>query len=364
LNKRDSRRGENHDDDHRRQNLCVSDVARATRPIDELLFRDAVSGFIRARVEACSGSRETLIWKVTAHPVIAALQVAFSTHRPVALSPDIVWLTICQGFAHHVNAHAQSVRRRLVRHDGRVPLVVRRDDFVKGSPTNPWQEVFAEFSEAIRTHMGASTHDLIVANFSTTGPVERAASEVILLDTMQAFFGYRVVTSCGIPCITLEGTPDDWRKVAERAQDLERFDLTWWVGPLRPILQQFVAAAEGNVDRQFWTSIIKWQAQSGSSPVSGWVIRLFPYLIDPEAGTLQRNPWLSVALNGNGPEDDEFPSLPAKTPFLWQHGQMDHAMEFVGGLIGIAQDPATLCLRPEVGWAVCEALAQRQSRRT
>lgn len=30
-------------------------------------------------------------------------------------------------------------------------------------------------------------------------------------------------------------------------------------------------------------------------------------------------------------------------------------MEFVGGLMGIRQDPDTLCLRPEIGWAVREA---------
>jgi hypothetical protein len=29
-------------------------------------------------------------------------------------------------------------------------------------------------------------------------------------------------------------------------------------------------------------------------------------------------------------------------------------MEFLGGFVGVAQDPATLALRPEIGWAVRE----------
>jgi hypothetical protein len=32
-------------------------------------------------------------------------------------------------------------------------------------------------------------------------------------------------------------------------------------------------------------------------------------------------------------------------------------MEFIGGLIGIKQDPTTLSLRPEIGWAIRESAA-------
>src|SRR5262249_21944116 len=155
-------------------------------------------------VESCSRYHGKLVAEVRSHPLIGALHAAFSSHRPVTLSPDIIWLTLCQGFAHHINMNAETLRRRLVSHEGKLRLAVRRDGFVKGSPENDWPGVFAEFSEAIRAHIG-DAHGLIVANFSTTGPVERAASEVVLLDSMQAFFSYEVHTICGIPSITLEG---------------------------------------------------------------------------------------------------------------------------------------------------------------
>jgi hypothetical protein len=46
--------------------------------------------------------------------------------------------------------------------------------------------------------------------------------------------------------------------------------------------------------------------------------------------------------------------LPARAPFLWKYLGTDYEMEFVGGLIGVAQEPATLCLRPEIGWAIVD----------
>ena len=55
-------------------------------------------------VEACSSYHGQLVADVCLHPVVAAIHLAFSDHRPLVLSPDILWLLIAQGFANHVNA--------------------------------------------------------------------------------------------------------------------------------------------------------------------------------------------------------------------------------------------------------------------
>ncbi len=344
--------------------FAVSRVRPATSPLPELPYAEAVAGLLDGPVEACSRYHGRLVANVRSHPLIAALHAAFTTHRPVCLSPDVVWLTLTQGLANHVNANAEELRRHFVRHEGRLTVVVRRDDFVKGSPENPWPEVFGEFSAAIRDHVG-DAHALIVADFSTTGPVERAASEVVLLDAMQSYFEYEVHTACGIPAVTLEGTAEDWRAVARRAEAFAQYGLDWWVRELRPVLGQFVAASAGRVDRAFWESVYKYRGPRGSgSPfVTGWVNALFPYLANPaakyarytgkaDAPPYRRNPHVGGAAGRHGPSRDDFPSLPAKAPFLWQYLGTPFDMEFIGGLVGVRQDAETLCLRPEVGWAV------------
>jgi hypothetical protein len=341
----------------------VSNVSPATKPLPELPYHQAVTDFLGGPVESCSRYHGRLVANVRSHPLIAALHAAFASHRPVRLSPDIVWLTLAQGLAHHVNANAEQLRHRFVGHGGKLTIQVRRDDFVKGSPENPWPEVFGEFSAAIRGHIGEEAHGLVAADFSTTGPVERAASEVVLLDAMQAFFDYELHTLCGIPSITLEGTVEDWRSVASQVRGFAPLGLGWWVEALEPVLNQFVAAAEGRMDRGFWESVYKWRGPkgSGSPHVSGWVLDLFPYLVNPEAKyarrghPLCRNPWLGVRQGHRGPGRDDFPGLPSRAPFRWLYFDRVFEMEFVGGLIGVRQDAETLSLRPEVGWAVREA---------
>ena len=190
-------------------------------------------------------------------------------HRPLCLSPDMIWLMICQGVANHINAHAEELRPRIVSHQGKVTIEVRRDDFVKGSPENPWSEVFHEFSGQIREHVGSQI-DLFLPAFSTTGPVEQAAAEVVLLDAMQSYFEHKLRSRCGIPSISLEGTHDDWKTLAERAQGFRGLGLELWLDVLSPILDQFTRAAQGDVDSSFWRSLYKHHDQSGG-PGDHWL---------------------------------------------------------------------------------------------
>jgi hypothetical protein len=353
--------------------FAVANVSPATEPLAEVPYHQAVVQFLGGDIESCSCYHGRLVKGVRSHPLIGAVHHAFATHRPLCLSPDIIWLTLTQGLAQHINANAEQLRHHFVEHQGKVQIVVRRDDFVKGSPENPWPEVFAQFSDAIRGHIGAA-HDLIVADFSTTGPVERAASELVLLDTMQAYFSYKLVTVCGMPSITLQGTVEDWQSIGKRVQAFARYDLNWWVAGLEPILEQFVRAAAGTVDGAFWDSMYKWHGRqgSGTSPyVSGWIVKLFPYL-NPggesfyagetrDTPSLCRNPWIDTQPSrDHGPGPSRFPSLPARAPFLWEYLGRNYEMEFIGGLIGVRQDPQTLCLQPEIGWAVWEAGTEKR----
>src|SRR5262249_6294224 len=141
------------------------------------------------------------------------------------------------------------LRARFVRHQSKAKITIERPDFILGQP-NPWPEAFSLFSDGIAAHVG-KLRDLVVADFSTTSPVERAASEVLLMDAFQGYFEYEMRAGCGIPQITLLGTPDDWRSVRQRASMLSEFELAWWTRSLLPVLDQLVETAEGRVDQGF-----------------------------------------------------------------------------------------------------------------
>lgn len=288
---------------------------------------------------------------------------AFAHHHPLVLSPDDLWLCLAQGFAKHVNENAEALRDRFVQHRGQLTLVVRRDEFVKGSPDNDWPGCFAEISSQIASHVGKK-RDLVVADFSTTGPVEQAASEIVLMSTMQRYFKYEVHSLCGIPEITLLGTTEDYRSIRRRAEAFTELDLAWWTKPLLPVLDQFIAASQGRVDREFWQSFYKLKSASGGPYASGWINTLFPYLNvetyrDGVSGhAVQRNLDMSRwadGLNspmGGGPKLGDFPVGIAMAPFLWKYLGHDFPMELLAGFTGVSQDPETLALRPAIGWAV------------
>jgi hypothetical protein len=281
--------------------FLVSDVERATTILEEVPYKEAVETLPRVSVpsrrirsvEACARYHGRLIAGVPFHPVVAAAHRAFMDHRPLCLSPDIIWLMICQGVANHINAHGEELRSRFVSHEGKIQISVRRDDFVKGSPENPWAEAIEEFTNKVREHIG-STFDLFQPTFTTTGPVERAAAGVVLLNAMQSYFDYDMESLCGIPAITLEGTSEDWQVITHRIEQFSSLDLEWWLEPLRAILRQFVAAAQGEIDRAFWQSFYKYQDESGGPMITGWISALFPYLTDSRTGlAIHRNPYLT-----------------------------------------------------------------------
>jgi hypothetical protein len=58
----------------------------------------------------------------------------------------------------------------------------------------------------------------LTCSFSTTTPASRTASQLVLMDTFQRYFDYEVVCICGIPEITLAGTPEDFRDSRRRVE--------------------------------------------------------------------------------------------------------------------------------------------------
>jgi len=52
-----------------------------------------------------------------------------------------------------------------------------------------------------------------------------------------------------------------------------------------------------------------------------------------------------------------FPKGVSIAPFIWEYLGAEIPMQFLGGFVGVAQDPNTRVIRPAMGWAVRDAPA-------
>jgi hypothetical protein len=304
---------------------------------------------------SCSDYHGTVLEGLDYQPLLAAVHTAFAGHRPLVLTPDAVWLTIVQGVAHHMAVHGERLRSRFVAHGGQLKLEFRCRDWVIDSPENPWDQAFDSWAGQIRDHVGADLHDALACDFSTSGPVERAAGNIVMMDVFEQYFHFVATCICGIPSVTLEGTPADWERLEQKAAKLSVFEMDWWLKDLLPICQQFVRAIRGDVDTEHWRGICKLRSAYGGDVINGWVGRLFPYLRSFVDGPCDRvNPLFET---GEGFQSLVAPSGLSEVPFTWVDERAGETRELraVGGLLGVTQDPATMALRPKVGWAVRHA---------
>jgi hypothetical protein len=334
----------------------------------QLELKEVINRSVKVQPEACGANTGSSFlafpedrWNGTQkmNGFLNAIHVAFDLHYPLVLSPDDVWLAIAQGFAAHVNQHAEELRKQFVEHDGKAKIVIERNGFRKGSPDNDWMGGFHEFSDKIAEHIGKK-RDLLVGGFSTTGPQERAASEIVLMDAMKSYFDYGCRTCCGIPNVTLLGTVDDWTQIRDRAQVLAEFKCEAWVKSLTAVLDRFVAAAKGSADPKFWQSLYHEGGGSGGPYVTGFVNVFFPYVGQGKYTRSNRATFewsKGIGHMCGGPTPGDFPMGLSSVPFEWEYFDQTFPMQFLGGFVGATQDPDTLAVRPSIGWAVADSQA-------
>lgn len=332
----------------------VCDVSWHGHLLDALPYSDAVEERI-GEYEACSGRDGTLV-PVKANALVEAVRMAYSGHRPLVLSPDIVWLCICQGFAAHVDENADSLRYRIVAHEGKQEIVIDVMGFTKGDPHNPWGRIFPVFCDSIRGYLVADLNPILLPTFTTTTPIEAAAFQVTFMDALDSYFSYTVRNICGIPSITLLGTPADWEMVLKHARELRQFDLDWWIDDLEPVLEQFVAASKGEIDKEFWGAIYSRMQTSDDPMITGWFLKLFPYLPSGR-DAYRKSPCVGPeAKTCRGLYPDTLPSGIAKTDLRLIDCTVvppaSFPMEIMAGFIGVSQDPETMGLKPEIAWIV------------
>ncbi len=306
---------------------------------------------------ATSFSGDSLIWREGFNAMFDCLLSAFEDHRPVTLSPDMIWIIISQGFSHYVNSNPEKMRDMLVDFQDRRTLMTIVGDMEPGAAPD-WEDIMAAFSRQIGGSVKNGLAEMMTADFSTSSPTDVTVSRITLMETVKSFFEYKILAAtCGIPYVTLLGKPEDWVRLKKKTDSLEQYGLGWWTSELDPILDEFIAASKGRPDTRFWMDMVmKYRPETMNrgggcliplsiDMVDGWMLKFFPFTKNGRSGE---------RLRADTPLIPEIVMTPAQYVIVDSDtGETTvFNIELWAGIVGYALDRATGAFTPRTGWLV------------
>jgi hypothetical protein len=299
---------------------------------------------------------------------LETIELAYSNHFPLKLSPSHFLLMISQGLATHINQNAEELRKHLVNYEGKKALTIVMDDYQYGQPYD-WTKIFDKFTEMIKTDVNPEIYSVVKDEFSCSTSLTRACADVALMDCMKSFCEYYgSCCACGVKRITLDGTPDDWKVLKDKVLRLEalngnddRLKLKWWLDALIPVVNKICDAGINHVvDPDFWRRIYNYQSGSGFAFASGWICVFYPYfknddeIYDGEVYRSKKNTRLDW-VNGKSRIDiGNDPANISSVDFTMDYEKEFKAqfkMKFHAGFFGTIQYD-DLTVEPMLGWVI------------
>jgi hypothetical protein len=204
---------------------------------------------------------------------VNAVVKAYSHHYHLVIRPDDVWISIISLLSFYINAHAETLRKKFVAHDGKkkLELII---------PPSTLQEINWNYAgDGMIKLMDENLVDKdlkewITPDFTTTTRTDKTVSAILMMACMKSYFEYNFRMWCGIPSVTLEGTKEDWLKIQKRLEKLDTWgeETTAWHRMLKPILKKFISAFDGEVDDDFWGHVVtNGHLGSGTNTLGGWI---------------------------------------------------------------------------------------------
>lgn len=347
--------------------FAVDDVKMADSRLDEMNAQDAFEKQLGKEIAFFPDElKDTKVAAGWGNCLVSTIHTSFDEHRPLSLSPDVIWLAICQGISIHINQHFEALKPQIFKLDKPHKIVVRNDNLSDGSVH--WADLLHNFSDTTTKYVKDDYYSFFVPKFSTTTNIEMTSYEITMLEGFSQAFEYFGDSGCGIPYITLRGTREDWEAINNRLDKIDELGLTLWAQELRSVVDQFIQVYDGNIDLDFWQDIYKDHDEYGGSYVSGWFIKLFPYLErtgeiepanDPDGVYYSRAPKIYVAnpfLKGDQYlvsrlTVNDFPSGIAEITVHWDNYGKKREMKVHAGFFGMKQYD-DLSLEPAIAWAV------------
>ena len=280
---------------------------------------------------------------------------AYKEQRPVTITPDAVWTTILQGVVRHISANRKTYQQPFVDQTG-----PRGGELHISSDSLQSVE---SFTSAVYNNIeNKALRDVVTGPFSTSSTDDQLAFGLTFLSTVQDYFQYWDIPG-SIPQVTLAGTAEDWIALKQRTDYFREchLELDWWIDALQPILEQFIAASQGEINQTFWRGMMRHYPIVGYGQAStyqnhGWLTNFFPYT--NTGGRFDRNEHLLVSDLTEATTYDQPHRWSLSIPRTFAKvGIRDSAhggprnIEASAGVLAVQQQ-SNLALKPIVGWVM------------
>jgi len=333
----------------------VEDVLLAEKLVQEVSSEDLCRKFSN-RIEHI-GQLPNMMVDMGTHSFLAGMYLAYSEHRPFTVSPEMIWLLILQGVSAHFNYNSKAVLKYYPHLKNKKELEIINNKVHLGDVDSPWNETISSLVEEMKVYTDEEFLQNLRPDFSQTSLVEREVCDLMLMHAMKPYFRYAVaICICGIPSIQLEGEESDWDEILTRLDYIKKFDLSWWIEEIKPLILKIKDSYRKEISVDFWRNMFKIHTKEeygNPKVIDGWITKFYPY-------DIKGNKILSTELSGLDVESI-FEILPNEIQIIdFIHrvkgvsGEIikETPMEYWAGFLGLTQDEETFCLRPEMGWFV------------
>jgi len=348
--------------------IRLSTVGIAKNKLTEHPYKDVLQEKIEQEILYFPNSfNNSKLVKTGNNALIQTLQHCYDEHRPLILSPDIIWLTIVQGLSIHINENFEDLEPKIFKNKKPDKIVCRNDSLEYGG--KHWEKLIEELAFQTQHYTASDHYPKFCPKFSTTQNIETTAYNINLLHTYKKAFKYVGESGCGIPSITIKGKKSDWTKLMENLEILDDFNLQAWKNSLIPIIDQFIAVYSNETNTLFWEDIYKSSSEYNAFYISGWIIKLYPYIVQEKRikydtekdcsvmekiftknNYINKSDYLLSTLS-----TDNFPSGISSVDIQWNNHFNNEHKEYIihSGFMGIQQS-TNKALKPCIGWSVSE----------
>jgi hypothetical protein len=214
---------------------------------------------------------------------IGAFLTAYNIHGDVFINPDDIWIMIMFFVSKYINENSEAIRSNFVDHYDKKELIITEYNNDPDAEKN-WEIFFTEIEKMINISCKGNIVDKFKSNFSTTDDFYNTVLVTLTMDSLQKYFSYgRMVCACGINNVYFGGEKDDWIKLSNKVLELNELDvgnnvMKTYVYHVKIILDKFVDSINGQIDVDFWNTIISSEIErigSGgeiNTNICGWIL--------------------------------------------------------------------------------------------